>query len=145
MAATTYNFTIEQGSVFEKTFVYKDANGNIINTTNYCARITIQSLDGAAFKKTYTTDVANSEYSFTVDGNNGKFVLRLSATETNNYNFSNATYDFDIKLPNEIYAGAGSNIIRLLKGNITIDPRNVTNPDDFACSILPDPCVVCPS
>lgn len=144
MASSVYNFTIEQGSVFKKTFIYKDANGNIIDITNYCARITIQSLDGISFKKTYTTNAENSEYSFTVDGPNGKFVLKLSANETSNFNFTSATYDFDIKLPNEIYAGAGDNIVRLLKGNITIDPRNVSSPDSFACSTLPDPCVTCP-
>ena len=39
MAASKYDFAIEQGSSFKLSIIYKDANGIAIDLTNYCARL----------------------------------------------------------------------------------------------------------
>jgi hypothetical protein len=39
MAATKYNFSIEQGTSFRLSLTYKDKDKNPINITNYCARL----------------------------------------------------------------------------------------------------------
>ena len=40
MSASEYNFKIEQGSTFKIRFYYKDENGDPIDLTGYCARLT---------------------------------------------------------------------------------------------------------
>jgi len=39
MPASKYDFTIEQGSSYQITFIYKDANNTPIDLTTWCARI----------------------------------------------------------------------------------------------------------
>jgi len=39
MAAEKYDFTIEQGSSFKMSLIYKDNDGNPIDLTNWCARL----------------------------------------------------------------------------------------------------------
>ena len=39
MAASKYDFSIEQGSSFKLSLVYKDDNNNPIDLTNWCARL----------------------------------------------------------------------------------------------------------
>lgn len=144
--AVQYNFEIEKGSVFYISFEYRDESNNIINLTNYCARLSIQSTQpDSNTKLTYITDNTNSDYSFTITPNQGLIVLQLSATATAAFNFTNAVYDLDLKLPNAQFPGAGDNINRILYGNITITSRNVVQPDPFVCNNLSDPdqCLSC--
>lgn len=140
MAVTELNFSLDQGAVFVAQFPYNDDDGNPINLTNYCARICVQ--DGASFNKTYLSGNADSSYSLEVTSD-GLIVLQFSASETASMTFSSARYDLDIKAPNELYTGAGANIIRLYQGFITINPRLTTNPDDFNCPTPTNPCVTC--
>ena len=39
MAASKYDFTIEQGSSFKISLIYKDNGGNPVNLTGWCARL----------------------------------------------------------------------------------------------------------
>jgi len=144
--AVQYNFEIERGSVFYISFEYRDENENIINLTNYCARMSVQSVtEGINTKLTYITDNINSDYSFTISPDQGLIVLQLSALATQAFDFTNAVYDLDVKLPNSQFVGAGDNITRILYGNITIISRNVPQPDPFVCNNLSDPdnCISC--
>lgn len=144
--AAVYNFTIEKGSAFYISFQYTDSSNNIINLTNYCARLSIQSVNTSPTTKlTYLTDTVTPDYSFIVSPQEGKIVFQLSATATNNLNFNNALYDLDIKLPNEQFPGAGPNITRIVNGGITVISRNITEPEPFVCNTLTDPnqCLTC--
>lgn len=144
--ATQYNFEIEKGSVFYISFEYRDESNNIINLTNYCARLSIQStVPDTNTKLTYITDNINPTYSFTISPDQGLIVLQLAASTTEAFNFTNAAYDLDLKLPNAQFAGAGDNITRILYGNIGITSRNVVQPDPFVCNNLSDPdqCISC--
>ena len=49
MAATEYNFPIEQGSSFRLLLTYKDSNGEVIDLSGYCARLTMK-VGGQEFK-----------------------------------------------------------------------------------------------
>lgn len=39
MAASKYDFDIEQGSSFKLSLVYKDSSKNVVNLTGWCARL----------------------------------------------------------------------------------------------------------
>ena len=40
MGASQYDFTIEQGSSFKMSLIYKDSNGDPIDISGWCARLT---------------------------------------------------------------------------------------------------------
>lgn len=143
--AAQYNFEIEKGSTFYISFEYKDASSNIINLTNYCARLSIQSTATPPTKITYISDSIESGHSFTISPNEGKIILQLSSSLTGSFNFDNAVYDLDLKLPNSAFIGAGDSIIRILTGNISMISRNISEPEPFVCKNLSDPeqCIVC--
>ena len=74
MSAANYNFSIERGSSFKLSLIYKDANENPINITNWCARLTMKTEYNSVSKKslsstkTYsTTNLDYSLYKFYID------------------------------------------------------------------------------
>jgi hypothetical protein len=143
MAATEYNFSISNGKAYYISFDYKDNNQQTINLTNWCARLSIQPSVGN--KITYITDNTNSQYSFIIQPDLGRLILKLPASTTGSFDFPNAVYDLDLKAPNELYPGSGSQIIPLLKGSITILFSNVSDPEPFNCNVASDPdqCLNC--
>lgn len=46
MAASKYDFSIEQGSSFRLSIVHRDDSGNPIDMTGYCARLTWKTSGG---------------------------------------------------------------------------------------------------
>lgn len=144
MPAANYNFTIDKGSAFYIAFDYKDSNNNTIDLTNWCARFSFLP-EGATSPTTYITDTINALCSFTIQPEYGKIVLKLPSTTTESFNFNFAVYDLDLKSPNELYVGAGNQIIKLIKGTFTMISSNVTNPEPFDCVVLSDPdqCIEC--
>ena len=50
MAASRYDFAIEQGSTFRLSLVYKDANKDIVNLTGWCARLTWKNNKGNSYQ-----------------------------------------------------------------------------------------------
>jgi hypothetical protein len=144
MSATEYNFSINKGSIYHITFNYQSIDQQPINLTNWCARLSIQPINSTS-KITYLTDNINPNYSFVVIPSLGRIELKLPVATTNSFDFNSAFYDLDLKAPNEIYPGAGPQIIPLLKGVITIISGNVVNPDPFDCNILDDTdeCLTC--
>lgn len=122
MPASQHNFSIDQGSSFTLSLTNKDGDGNIINLTNYCARLTMVSNKGQVF--TFDTDNAvYSQYKFIVEGNLGKITLYIPASTTNSYNFDNAKYDLELQSPNDHYTGGGKYTERILYGVITLNKR----------------------
>ena len=147
MPAAEYNFPIEKGAVFHISFEYKDSTGAIIDLTNWCARLSIESIDAnqPVTTTTFVTQTTIPEYSFTTEPSTGKIVLQLPASTTQSFNFANAKYDLDLKAPNELYPGSGPQIIKLLKGFIAVISSNVANPLPFDCQTNtgPAPCETC--
>lgn len=121
MAAKTHNFSIEQGSSFRLSLTYKDDNGNPVDLTGYCARLSMKTNTGD--EKVFSSGQTNSEYKFTIDAAQGVLTLLISSSATNNYNFSSAKYDLEIQTPQDLYTGGGKYTLRILYGTINIIKR----------------------
>ena len=122
MSASQYDFSIEQGSSFSLSLVYKDQAGTPINLTDYCARLTLKTTSGDAITFS-TTNTNDTEYKFTIDGPNGLLTLLIPAITTNSFDFTSARYDLEIQSPVEFYVGGGKQITRILYGIITLIKR----------------------
>jgi len=122
MAASQYDFSIEQGSSFKLSLVYNDTNGNPMNLSGYCSRLNWLT-DDSATQSFLTTNTDFSQYSFTITAPSGNIVLQIPASITNTYSFSTAKYDLEIESPTNIYASGGHQVTRLLYGDITIIKR----------------------
>jgi len=129
-----YDFSIEQGSSFRLSLTYKDSNKNIINLTDYCARLTLKTNENET-KIFTTTNINYSEYKFTIDGPSGVITLLLPATTTNSFTFKLAKYDLEIQSDNDLYIGGGKETYRLLYGLISIVPRFSYTAQNLDCSI----------
>lgn len=122
MSATQYDFNIEQGSSFRLSLVYKDANGNPMDLTNWCARL-VWYTDKKSTQTFITTNVDYSIYKFTIDSAQGKLTLLMPPETTNNFTFDSAKYDLELQSDESLYSGSGNDVIRLLYGNIKILKR----------------------
>lgn len=122
MSATQYDFNIEQGSSFRLSLVYKDANGNPMDLTNWCARL-VWYTDTKNTQTFITTNLDYSVYKFTIDATNGKLTLLIPPETTNSFTFDFAKYDLELQSDQTLYTGSGNDVIRLLYGNIKILKR----------------------
>lgn len=122
MAASKYDFTIEQGSSFRLSVVYKDSNGDPIDLTGWCARL-IWTTNNNTNQTFITTNNDYSVYKFTIEAQLGKLTLLIPADTTNGFTFNTAKYDLELQSDEDFYNGGGKDIIRLLYGNVTINKR----------------------
>lgn len=132
MAAKKYDFSIEQGTSFRLAITYKDKNKNIIDISDYCARL-IWTTDTGATQVFTTENTDISLYSFTIDGTNGQILLMLPASITNSFNFSIAKYDLELRSNSDLYTGGGKEVSRLLYGTATLIRRNSRGTLEIAC------------
>lgn len=130
MSASEFGFTIDKGASFYISFQYKDSSQSIINLTNWKARLSIKPNNSETLI-TYFSDVTNSSYSFVIVPELGQLILKLPVSTTDSFSFTSAVYDLDLKAPNEVYSGAGPQIIKLLKGSISIVSGYISNPEPF--------------
>jgi hypothetical protein len=133
MAATKYDFSIEQGTSFRLAITYKNSSKNPIDITGYCARLVwITNTGQTQVFSTENTDL--SLYKFTVGGVNGQIILMLPASITNTFDFNLAKYDLELRSDTDLYIGGGKEIARLLYGTITIVKRNSKTTSEIECS-----------
>lgn len=138
MAATEYNFAIEQGTIFAIDFNYKDTLNNPIDISNACVLFRMKPLNGSNTNLiTFTTtgNTTTSAYSFRISPEKGLISLRLPAETTNAYDWASANYELEITLPDLFYNGGSRIVKRLLQGTITLRKRLI--PADFvpSCTI----------
>lgn len=137
MSASKYDFSIEQGTSFKLAFIYKNADGDAINLANWCARIVWKTNNNTT--QIFSSDNINlSEYRFTIDDANGKLVLLLPSSTTNDFNFNTAKYDLELVSDDDFYAleggaGGGKYSIRLLYGTVSIIKRFSQNSTALEC------------
>ena len=134
MPASKYDFTIEQGTSFKLSLVYKDSNGNPMDLTNWCARLIWTTTDNVT-QTFVTTNTDYSIYKFTVEPANGRVVLMIPPETTNNFVFLKAKYDLELQSDEDFYSGSGKDIIRLLYGTITISQRYSDSDELLECNI----------
>lgn len=122
MAASKYDFAIEQGSSFKISLIYKDQNGTPIDLTGWCARLVWRTNTGIT--QIFSSDnLDHSVYKFTIDDPNGKLTLLFPANTTNSFNFTTAKYDLELQSPDDLYSGGGKYTIRILYGTINMVKR----------------------
>jgi hypothetical protein len=122
MPASKYDFSIEQGTSFKLSLIYKDSNKIPIDITNWCARL-IWTTDTDAIQIFTTNNTDYSIYKFDIIGAEGKLLLQISANTTNQFTFDKAKYDLELESPQEMYPGGGKEIVRLVFGTIKITHR----------------------
>lgn len=132
MAAAKYDFNIEQGSSFKLSMVYKDENGNPIDLTNWCARLTWKT-NTNIIQIFSTENIDHSEYKFMIEPQIGKLSFLLPASTTNSFIFNSAKYDLELQSDDDLYGGGGKHIIRLLSGTINIVKRFSQSTDLLEC------------
>ena len=133
MAASKYDFAIEQGTSFKISLIYKDANGNPVNLTNWCARLIWKT-------NTNTTQVFSSDstdygvYKFIIDPIVGKLTLMIPSVTTNSFAFNSAKYDLELQSPDDLYGGGGKYTTRLLFGTVSIVKRFSQSTSQLECN-----------
>lgn len=132
MSAGKYDFSIEQGTSFTLSLIYKDNSGNPVDLTGWCARLVWKSNSGV---ENFSTETINSNYRFEIDEPNGKLVLQLPANITNNFTFTSAKYDLELQSPDDFYNGGGKYTTRILYGTVSIVKRFSQTNDALECSI----------
>jgi tRNA threonylcarbamoyladenosine modification (KEOPS) complex Pcc1 subunit len=111
MLAGQYDITVEQGSTFNLTLVYKDQRGYVIDLTGYTARMQL--------RKTVTHGSADLELTtsngrIAIDGAAGKITLSIAAADTAGLSGAGV---YDLELVN------GLIVQRILEGSYTISPE----------------------
>jgi hypothetical protein len=102
--------------------VYKDDNGNPIDLTNWCARLTWKT--NTNLTQTFSTEnIDYSVYKFSIEPLIGKITLMIPASTTNSFTFNAAKYDLELQSDDDLYVGGGKYIIRLIYGTINIVKR----------------------
>lgn len=134
MAASRYDFSIEQGTSFKFSLIYKDNDNNPIDITNWCARLIFKTNTNQT-RTFLTTNTDYTDYKFIIDGTAGKLTLMLPATMTNTFNFKLANYDLELQSPDDLYDGGGKYITRLLYGTINIVPRHSSSNSTLDCNL----------
>jgi hypothetical protein len=133
MAASRYDFSIEQGSSFALSIVYKDGNGNIIDLTGYCARLMWKTNNGT-IKVFSSLDTNYSEYWLNIDAVLGKIVFMLPSDITNSLGFKMAKYDLELQSGTDLYVGGGKQTDRILYGLISVVERFSQSPSQLDCA-----------
>lgn len=126
MPASKYDFSIEQGTSFKLSLIYKDSTGTPVNISNWCSRL-IWTTDEGVSQVFSTNNTDYSIYKFTIAGPEGKILLQLPAATTNLFTFLKAKYDLELESHNDMYAGGGKEIIKLIFGTVKIIPRYSEN------------------
>jgi hypothetical protein len=136
MAATKYDFSIEQGSSFRMSLVYKNSNNDPVDLTDWCARLTWKT--NKNITQTFSTENLDfSIYKFTIEPTLGKINLLIPASTTNGFLFSFAKYDLELQSDIDLYNGGGKHIIRVLYGTINVIQRFSQNNELLNCDTIP--------
>ena len=121
MSAAKFDFSMDQGSSFKLAFVYKDADLNVVDLTDWCARLVWKTNKGDV--STFESGNDDQNYKFTIDGPNGKVQLLIPSDVTNAYDFTVAQYDLELQSPDDFYTTGGKYTVRVMYGVITLVKR----------------------
>ena len=93
MQAGRYDFSIKQGSTFEKAFTFKHDDGTPHDLTGFDIKMQIREDYNSSPLLELTTINGKITY---IDESEGHFKIRLSPNDTKNLTFCQAVYDLDI-------------------------------------------------
>ena len=114
MSAGIYNFTIEQGATFTRTFKYKDSTGNAIDLSNHAVRMQLRTSINASTTIISLTEAQTANDSVISVGGTGnnEITVTITASDTALMTFERAVYDLEIQ--------ASSVVTRLLQGKVKL-------------------------
>lgn len=109
MTAGIFNFTVDQGSVFDLEITYEDPNGVPINLTGFTAKMQL--------RKEYNSVIADLTLTtggggIVITGATGVVDVAITAAQTGTLEPTFYVYDLELI--------SGSNISRLIQGQITV-------------------------
>jgi hypothetical protein len=103
-----YDLEIEQGAVCERTFTYRDADGALVDLTNYTAELVIGT-------KSSTALTATTDSEITLGGAAGTIHVLLSSVDTGGLTAGRRDYTYRLDL-----IDATEERTRLLRGTVTV-------------------------
>lgn len=109
MASATHDIIVEEGSVFELFFEYRDCNEALIDLTGYTAQMQIRE---AKDDVSFLVEVTETS-GITLGGAAGTVLIRIAANITNALNFSKGVYDVELS-----EAGDSTKTRRVLEGKV---------------------------
>lgn len=111
-----YHLNVYQGATFDKTFTWKDSDGNLVNLTGYTARAMVrEDIDDVEPVMEFNTGGGG----ITLGGALGTIRLQVSATDTASLTWDEGLWDLEL-------VSAGGVVTRLLEGPATLH-REVTH------------------
>lgn len=116
MAAGIYNPTIDQGSTWSVSLVYKDPSGNPINLTGYTAKMQLRKKYDSA---TAALTLATGGQGIVITGATG--TIAITATDEQTATLDPGFYVYDLDLNN------GGVITRLIQGQVTVSAEVTSN------------------
>tara|TARA_Y100000592_G_C5475157_1_gene321858 strand:- start:46 stop:381 length:336 start_codon:yes stop_codon:yes gene_type:complete len=108
MSAGIHNFTLEQGTTFQKVITVKQ-DGSALNLSGYQARSQLRT----------THDASTKALDFTVqvtEATNGKITISATASDTAGVEEGIYVYDLEIE-------SSGGVVTRLIEGKVTVTPE----------------------
>jgi hypothetical protein len=120
MAAGELDFTIEQGATFDMPLAWRDADGTLIDTSGYTARMQVRETvtSGTAMIDLTNGDGITLGIGTTSDGFQYNVRVGMTSGET-----AALTLDRTQKAVYDLELSGGGIVTRLLKGRITLDPE----------------------
>ena len=110
MEPQTYNFTIWQGTTWQRLLTYKTAAGVVVNMTGYQVRMVIRRTWGGSLLLALSSASGGG---ISVASSSPNITITITATQTKVMDFEFAVYDLEIQSP----AGV---VDRLLEGRVTL-------------------------
>ena len=109
MAAGSHNFKIEQGTTFNNTLTYKQADDTAVDISG--AQITLKAKDNRS-DSTLVVDLSVGNGITITNAAAGQFTISIPSSTTANYTWNRADFDLDLTL--------SSTTERLVSGQIQI-------------------------
>ena len=116
MPAGIYDFEVEQGATFKRSFLYSNKGTGIPYDITGC-KIRMQVRKAQQQPVIIEATTENGKFTIT-DGPGGEFAMNLSAADTAALTTKEALYDIEIEFPD----GPPATVNRILKGSFKVDP-----------------------
>lgn len=113
MAAAAYDITIEQGTTFRLSLIWKDSEGDPVNLTGYTARMQMRRRHSATEK---ILDLTTQNGAIALGGAAGTIEVTVPATATDDISVRSGVYDLEL-------VSASGVVTRLIEGGVTVTPE----------------------
>lgn len=113
MGAGKFNFTIEQGATYERSFTWKNSAGVPIDLTGYTIRLMAKNTVDETTPLITLSTVSPPGGITVTDPATGTWTISLSPATTAAYKFDKIVYDLEVQ-------SLGGVVKRLLEGIITL-------------------------